>query len=301
MSDSDEVVANCDFGSILAKARKTQNYTVDEINEQLKIPSQIIIALEANDLGALPIPTYTQGYIRNYAKFLEISEDEVIALYSRAVPNDDEIELKPRSNLKVESNRQALLIKLVTGFLAVGAIATVMIGIFQYYQEKADDMGNEFELKESEFTGNSLDSPGLKKLNIQQNARMTADGELIVENSNAILPLEDELNAKSADDEKAAELAEKSREQDILEINAENGSWVEVRDANNVRLFYNMLPEGGYKILFGQAPFRVSLGNAKTTQLVINDLEVDLTKHIRSNNTVRFKVSSEKQNVIINR
>ena len=81
-SDADMVDKNTDFGSLLAEARKAKNFTIDEMSGYLKIPSHMITALEASDKEALPAPTYTQGYIRAYAKFLEIS----VELPRREVP-----------------------------------------------------------------------------------------------------------------------------------------------------------------------------------------------------------------------
>ena len=186
---------------------------------------------------------------------------------------------------------------------------------FQYYQEKVEDIEDEYSAKEPGFTGDSLDSPGLNKLAIKQDARLTADDELILEVTDATeLLTEEPVIESEAEAEAAAESVQQrdtgsssestvkvtvdKPEQDVLEINAAKGSWMEVRDANNVRLFYNTVPKGGTKILLGKAPFSISLGNAKTTRLVINDLEIDMAKLIRSNNTAKFKVSSEKQNVI---
>jgi len=114
--------------------------------------------------------------------------------------------------------------------------------------------------------------------------------------------LSEPANELVAEPEPEAEVSQQmiknENRQDSIEFFAENGSWMEVRDANDRRLFYNMVPEGGSKIIHGQAPFRVSLGNAKTTRVVINDLEVDMSDYIRSNNTAKFKVSSEEKNVI---
>ncbi len=85
---------------------------------------------------------------------------------------------------------------------------------------------------------------------------------------------------------------------DVLKIYAEQGSWMQVHDASNKRLLYNMIPEGGGKVLQGQAPFRISLGNAKTTKLVINDLAIDMSEYILKNNTASFTVSTEGQKVV---
>lgn len=332
-SDSDKKVTNKDFGSVLAEARKAKNYSIDEVSEYLKIPDHIITAIEKSDIDVLPAPTYAQGYIRAYAKFLELSEVNVLDIYSRAVPHDLTAKLKPRSKLPDEANSQSPLVKTVTIFLIVAGIIAVIYGSFQYYQEKAVVMESELVSENHRFTGNSLDSPGAQGLTIKQDARITSDDELIVEDSAALETMDDitesgmvesgtveadMVEADKAESDMMTELTEPSEvavlqteaeesqqvaeneaaKNDVIEIYAEKGTWLEVYDASNTRLFYNMLSEGSSKLLMGQAPFRISLGNAKTTQMSVNNIEIDMTKFIRSNNTASFSVSTEEKNVI---
>lgn len=319
-SDADMVDKNTDFGSLLAEARKAKNYTIDEISGHLKISALTITALETNDMAALPAPTFTQGYIRTYAKFLEIPEDKVLDIYNRAVPHDDVSDLKPRSNLPDEASSQSPLIKSITILLIIAGIAAIAFGSFQYYQKKAGVLESELDAKQQNFTGSSLDSPGANRLSIKQNARLTDDDELIVDKPDPGEYMSEEAGAEESVSEQAentemrasvetAESIEITPEDvkseavidngnDIIEIISENGSWVEVRDANKSRLLYNMLPAGSRKVLEGRAPFSISMGNAKSTRVVINGLEVDLTAYIRSNNTAIFKVSTQEQNII---
>ncbi len=298
------------FGTELAEARKAQNYTVEEISGYLKIPVHTINLLEANDLEALPAATFTQGYIRAYAKFLEISEEAVLEKYNQAVPRTDTGDLKPRSNLPGEASSQSPLVKSITILLIVAGIAAVILGSFKYYQEKAGVMEGEMDAKEQSFTGNSLDSPGTSPLSIKQSELLTEDGELIVGQSESHEDLTEatvalgeaetagDVEAGAAVDQVEEVSKEEVSENDIVEIFAEDGSWVQVRDANESRLFYNMVPVGGSKVLVGKAPFSITMGNAKTTRVVINKIEVDLTNYIRSNNTATFSISTDGQDIV---
>ena len=278
---------NTDFGSVLAVARKSQKYSIDDVCAQLKIPPRIIAAIENNDIAALPEATFTQGYIRSYARFLEISEESVLAIYNKAVPHDLSRKLKPRSNLPNETNSKSPLMKVVTSLLIIAGITAAIYGSFQYYQEKADAMKTERETeresKERSFTGNSLDSPGgnsqdfqslnIQPMKIQQTARLTENGELIVEQPAVNekkeitqMPVIDEpvadvvaVNTVMVDsreaavevvDETLAPVPEQTTTEegqqtvpdvDVLKIYAEQGSWMEVHDASKTRLFYNMI------------------------------------------------------------
>ena len=335
-SDSDIKQTHYDFGSVLAEARQSQGYTKEEVSRQLKITVQMISAIEASNVDLLPASTFAQGYLRNYAKFLEISEENVLDLYNQAVPCNRAEKLKSRSKSLIETDSQSPLIKTVTAFLMVAAIAALIYGGFQYYREKANVMETELESTERSFTGHSLDSPGLNPVNnpvkIEQNARLTDEDELILQQdgsdpgefnlgesnldkadlNEAVVESETDDLTKSKLEASAEvvinELTSESNplestqladeQLDVLTIYAKKGSWMQVHDANNVRLLYNMVPVRGSKELRGHAPFSISLGNAKTTSLVINDLAIDMSGYIRANNTASFTVSTKQQTVI---
>ncbi len=309
--DLETIEKDIDFGKELAEARKAKNYTVEEISEHIKIPVHTINIIEASDLDKLPAPTFARGYIRAYAKFLEISEDNVLEKYSLAVPRVEEVTLKPRSNLPGEASSQSPLVKSITMLLVLAGIAAVIFGSFKYYQEKAGVMEGELDTRAQSYTGSSLDSPTSNRLDIKQDARLGDDGELIVEQSDPYegisatgvdreISLDDSDTGSEIDAVTEEVVIEQPPENDIMEIFAEKGSWMEVRDVNKSRLFYNMVPVGGTKVIVGKAPFSVTMGNAKTTRIVINDLEVDMTDHIRPNNTAVFSVSTNGQDIIIN-
>jgi cytoskeleton protein RodZ len=315
-SESEVTEENIDFGSLLSAARKAQNYTVDQISEHIKIPVHYIVAIENNELKALPADTFARGYIRAYARFLEISDKQILELYERAVPQDHTKTLKPRSNLPGEASSQSPLIKTITMLLIFAVLGAVIYGSFQYYQEKAGVMGSERDGKQTSFTGSSLDSPSAASSGAGQEERLMDDAatqnksdsvsEVSVSSVNAI----DEQDAAvtEAGEEVSATIPENMAEMladkeipenDVLEIFAENGSWVDVRDASDSRLFNNLIAKGDTKVIQGKAPFHIALGNAKTTRVLINDLELDMVKYIRPNNTVKITVSTEEQKVII--
>lgn len=295
---------NNDFGFILTEARKSKNYSIDNICEYLKIPKNVISAIEASNIEALPAPTYTQGYIRAYAKFLEIAEDDLLVMYNEAVPHELASALKPRSSLPGEASSQSPLVKMVTMLLIAGGVAAVLYGSIQYYQEKADVMENQLESKERSFTGNSLDSPGSNRLDIQQDKGITEDDETAMESSDLLVSQDPESQLESAQmtadsiEEVVSEQDESIPQDDVINILAEQGAWMEVRDATRARLLYNMVPSGSSKVLQGKGPFRISMGNARSTRVLINDIEIDFTRYISSKNTASFTVSIEGENII---
>ena len=80
---------------------------------------------------------------------------------------------------------------------------------------------------------------------------------------------------------------------DVLALSAEQESWAQIVDANDIQLFYGMMKPGRELNLTGQAPLEVFLGNAPVVSLSLNSTDIDMTKYIRSNNIAQFKVSVE--------
>lgn len=70
-------------------------------------------------------------------------------------------------------------------------------------------------------------------------------------------------------------------------------SWVEIDDASKQQLLNGLYKAGDVKILTGQAPFQVFLGNANGVELTINGLDYDVKARKRQNNTARFALINQ--------
>lgn len=68
-------------GALLAAGRTALELTVDEVGDALNLAPQTVRLLEADDFDALPAAAFTQGYIRNYAKYVGLDPDVVVRAY----------------------------------------------------------------------------------------------------------------------------------------------------------------------------------------------------------------------------
>jgi len=79
----------------------------------------------------------------------------------------------------------------------------------------------------------------------------------------------------------------------MLVLNAADSSWVEVKDATEKRLYYQLLNAGEQISLEGQPPYSVFLGNARQVRVEINNQIVDFDHLIKGNRkTVNMKVEN---------
>lgn len=70
-------------GQILKEEREKKLYTLDEIEKATKIRKELLEALEAGQYFKLPPPTFVQGFIRNYGKFLKLDPEKLLAIFRR--------------------------------------------------------------------------------------------------------------------------------------------------------------------------------------------------------------------------
>lgn len=73
-----------DLGTRLRAAREEQGISFAEAESATRIRERYLKALELNDWAALPSQVQARGFLRNYAIYLGLDEDEVISSFSQA-------------------------------------------------------------------------------------------------------------------------------------------------------------------------------------------------------------------------
>ena len=82
------------FGDRLRREREMRGITLDEIAESTKISRRHLEALEKEDFDSLPGGVFNRGFVRSYARYLGIDEDQAVADYSAAAADPVEGENK---------------------------------------------------------------------------------------------------------------------------------------------------------------------------------------------------------------
>jgi cytoskeletal protein RodZ len=68
-------------GEYLSRERELRGVTVLDMAEAMKLSAKLITALEHDDQESLPHPTYVKGFVRTYAIYLGIDEDDAVLRY----------------------------------------------------------------------------------------------------------------------------------------------------------------------------------------------------------------------------
>lgn len=117
------------FGDRLRREREMRGITLDEITESTKISRRHLEALEGEHFDQLPGGVFNKGFVRAYARFLGLDEDQAVADYSAASNEQPEPENKFPLEIHEEPNRE--LNPRRSSFplvFAVAALAGVLVG-----------------------------------------------------------------------------------------------------------------------------------------------------------------------------
>lgn len=121
---SKEIVPNT-IGGILKQARLSQGWELTEVAKKTGIEVKYLDFLEADDFYKLPGPTYTKGFLKRYAEFLNLSAEKIIEQWEKIFKKDKILIEKPNKPKKFRitelSFRTALiLVFIVFVFLYLG-------------------------------------------------------------------------------------------------------------------------------------------------------------------------------------
>jgi len=68
-------------GQRLRQARLNQGYDVRQVARDLRLTTERVLALENDDYQALPAPVFVVGYIRTYARLLDLDPEALVEAY----------------------------------------------------------------------------------------------------------------------------------------------------------------------------------------------------------------------------
>jgi len=278
------------FGTLLVEARKKKKLRYKKLSSELNIPESYLQALEEENYDVMPggVP-YIKGYLRAYAKKLDLDSDLIIEQYDLYLRKERKaIEKEP---FKVEKNN------FLRRNLFIASIVVIFLSITILFFNSEDDLEKKIPLLESdelifeevggveenaivetfdkEIKGEILisdKSREVKKPNLQTDHQISEEYlTVLVDTRNAINFIEEELDVSGL--------------LDLVEMTFLQDCWVEIRNFNET-LVYKLAPAGSSLVLNENGPLKVIVGNAKLASLYFNGKNIDLLESSNRENNV---------------
>jgi len=73
-----------ELGELLRRAREAKGLSLAQVEEATKIRRSYLQALEDEDYDRLPPPVYAKGFLKNYARYLDLDLQKVLSLYQES-------------------------------------------------------------------------------------------------------------------------------------------------------------------------------------------------------------------------
>ncbi|MCW7551897.1 DUF4115 domain-containing protein [Endozoicomonas gorgoniicola] len=118
-------------GERLQRFREQKRLTTEEVGETLKIPASYIDAIECSAFDKLPGLMFVRGYLRSYARLVDLDPDEIIQRFDQFTGDNGKETPRLSEGKDVEIRRQVSPVVSIGG--AISVIAILLVVAFSYY------------------------------------------------------------------------------------------------------------------------------------------------------------------------
>ena len=126
-------VGSFTLGENLKKIRKKAGISLEEMAVQTKIKQDYLRKIEAGDFEKMPFDVYIKGFLRNYAKNLNLNPEKVIAQFNKEIgvrKNISKYQKKGKEKFKIPS--LTITPKMTSIFFS---FFLILIGVIYFYSE----------------------------------------------------------------------------------------------------------------------------------------------------------------------
>ena len=298
-------------GQILSDARKKMGLSQEDVAIKLNFRTTLVNEIE-NEVFDTSMPeTFNRGYLRNYAKLVNVSQEDVMASYEQlnvAKTQASELQSFSKGTEKLaESNRIMWISYLILAILIGSTVVWWMQnntaeGLKETAETKKESAGN-IEIQQPDLlektTISSMLVPTVENTNTESiiektsapNATLNQDSLNI---TNPVMQIENVQVNEEAATQTESPLVNDVTEKTELEVTSTNVTftfsgdcWVNISDATGERIAWGVKKLGYVMKISGQAPFNVTLGRPELVAIDFSDEIIDMSQ-FNAGNIAKF-------------
>lgn len=312
--DPEQDVLSLQPGDRLRIARESRDLSIEDVAARLKLDVRKIKALEQGDIADFAAPVFAAGYLRTYARLMELSEEEVLADFTELVSVHEQA-IDPASAVNNEtyskmsneiSSQFSLRDKSSGNHLGKAGFAGVLIVGLVYFLwpvtegERTDavssDTSSRLTEQAVEIAVPSLEIVTEEKVGDTQATetqspveKQAAEKQIVETEQSELASPEISAEPVVIPEVETETLAAGQSSELILIFNSD--SWAEVRDAQGESLVYRLGKSGTQSLVKGVAPFTVQLGYVQGVDILYNGAAYDLSQYA-NRRSVRLRIGA---------
>ena len=293
------------LGDVLREAREAQNLSVADVARQLKLSVNQVEALESGEFARLPGVVFVRGFVRNYARLLNLDVNPLLDEVARRLPREE-----PRPAAPPSQNIPFPTAAPSRWPLFGLALAVIVLALVVYEFLRGGETGvvtHPVAATPAAGTpppgpaGPAAPQPDLAAAVAPSPAGDEASPAALATGTGAtagpategsepaaqasVVALSTAVAGPSADGRPGLREGPDATTSDERRIHLafDRESWVEIRDAAGNRLFSGLNQPGTERSVTGRPPFAIVIGNAAGVRMTYGDRAVDLARYTKVN------------------
>ncbi|NAZ46609.1 DUF4115 domain-containing protein [Vibrio toranzoniae] len=264
-------------GTLLKNKRESLGLTQKQISDRLKLRVTLIQQIEENQFESDQVATFMRGYIRSYAKYVNLDEKVVLsALHHAGDAQHQEQEMLSFSRkTKTEKHNSRIMLLTWSIFAVIAGISS----LWWWQNQQQDTLSQSLVNAESpeELVVEEPLTPELDSLAVIE----SVDALTVVsaaESSDTLTQVEETQAAAEVDSavaEPEVVTPESVANQLVMQFSAD--CWIQVKDAAGKTLSTGIKKAGQTLNLSGTAPYKVILGAPEGVSMTFASEPVDLS------------------------
>ncbi|NOZ51781.1 MAG: helix-turn-helix domain-containing protein [Gammaproteobacteria bacterium] len=309
----------------LRQAREQRQLGQADIAAELRLDLSLVNALEEGNFSKLPEAVYTAGYVRAYARLIDLPPDEIVAKYTNAESDHRTNDIAGREEIPARYRQLATALpksfsvavsrgdnSMLRYVILLVCLVVVLIILWQWQAANNNSTNNDVtnptsididagleqrtttplevsapELPTSVSVVDEVSKPKPFSTKSVKLAIPQQGGSLSarVDGSQSDKPLS-EQQARSLGTQRSA-LANMSPQTESISLHFAKDSWIDIRDSTGKRLIRRLGLAGASKTVTGMAPFEVLIGYGPGVKIEYNGQPFDFSK-FQSKRVARF-------------
>lgn len=281
------VTSSASLGAMLRHAREAAGLSQAELARQLNLGARIVDVMEQENLHALPGAVYVQGYLRKWADYLQLDEQQLQQAYTRLAGEQRASDMRhiapiePMRMKKAESGFPWFKLLFFIGIVGLGIFSTR----FLPESMRLIDTRLDTAMLDSMTGSQTTPPPTLPTIPLMPPVESSEPAIPSVTTTPGIVVGEPVTPIDSTNSNSATPTTNDAPIAPGLELSSQGnaqGSWVRVKDANDRVLFEGTIAPGNSKKLDGKRPFEITIGRASDLSVMLDGNPIDLKAYTRT-------------------
>ncbi len=284
------------IGQVLQAARLVHGMNIQDVARQLRLSAWQVAAIEEDDYSKFPSRTFLRGFIRNYAKLVQVDTVEFSHLLQQTLPpvSSQAISYPVDGTTFTSSHKQSRS----SPILVWGAVLASMFLIYEVYrggEDQQSDANVEIGTMEKNTTKSETeDKQATEKIQLQLPLAIKSidpDAVQLTEEEGMAQQKNDNLfSTQQIATQTVATHEPVKNGEGVIHFVFDEESWVEVIDAEGKKIVSRTNPGNTEKMVYGKPPFSLTIGNAANVKLDYNSKSVNLTPYTRNGGVARLSL-----------